>query len=134
TSSPPQPSGSSSQFDANGFLQLINEFRSQNGAGPVKLVNALNEAAVQHNNYMISINTLTHDRAPGQDIATMIKQYGGTPGGALGECVAEGALTTQDVFNSWKNDGPHAAIMKNPDYTQMGVALNGSYSTAEFSS
>jgi uncharacterized protein YkwD len=63
----------------------------------------------------------------------MIEQYGGTSGGNLGECVAEGYLTTQDVFNGWKNDAPHAAIMKDPGYTQMGVALNGSYSTAEFS-
>jgi uncharacterized protein YkwD len=132
-SSVPQPSGSSSQFDANAFLQLVNEFRSQNGAGPVNLANALNEAAAQHNGYMISISTLTHSRAPGQDLETMIEQYGGTSGGNLGECVAEGYLTTQDVFNGWKNDAPHAAIMKDPGYTQMGVALNGSYSTAEFS-
>ncbi|KXN69015.1 hypothetical protein CONCODRAFT_8597 [Conidiobolus coronatus NRRL 28638] len=140
--SSPSPSGSDDSSDAIGsatnfspsdFLVLINQYRAENNAPPLAIVKALAEDAVQHASYMLSINDLTHDRPQGDDMATSFKQKGYNSGGSIGECIAEGALTTNDVFNAWKTSPDHAAIMRNADYKSLGVALVQNMASAEFS-
>jgi uncharacterized protein YkwD len=125
--------GSATNFSPSDFLVLINQYRAENNAPALTIVNALAEDAVQHANYMVSINNLTHDRPQGDDMATSFKEKGYSSGGSMGECIAEGALTTNDVFNAWKNSPDHAAIMRNGDYKSLGVALVQNMASAEFS-
>jgi uncharacterized protein YkwD len=124
--------GSNEKFNPRVVLDLTNKLRAQHGKKPLELRSELQQDAYEHTKYMVSIDKLTHDRRPEDDMRKSLERKGLKTGG-LAENIAAGALTDKDVYNSWSNSQGHLENMLG-DYDYMGVAISGKYSAQTFAS
>ncbi len=115
-------------------VDLVNLERANNSLPPYKRVTALDEAARYHSADMGQDNYRSHDtydRSGGSlvyvcDTWTRIDQY---YSGAMGENIAWGYFTPEDVMNGWMNSSGHRANILSSDNWEIGVgyaAVNGS--------
>lgn len=114
------------------FLALINDWRAQNGAGPLAFTSTLTNAAEWMSNDMGVNNYFSHTDSLGRDPWTRLCAFSYCYNTWRGENIAAGYSTAQSVFNAWKNSSGHNANMLNPNFKVMGLSrLNvpGSYYT-----
>jgi hypothetical protein len=103
-------------FDfANEVLDLTNQFRIQNGLGALRLNRELNTAAQAHSQAMAQQDFL----APGQP--QQQAKAAGYQSQFLGQNVAGGYKTAQDVVTAWASSPQHRLALMNPNYTDLGV-------------
>jgi uncharacterized protein YkwD len=116
--------GSHQEIDAEeqAFLQLINQYRQQNGKGQLTLSTNLNRASAWMAEDMATKGYFSHTDSLGRN-ASGRAQDCGYPGGA-GENIAAGTSwdTAQEVFDAWKNSSGHNANMLNSSYVKIGIA------------
>jgi uncharacterized protein YkwD len=112
-------------------LELVNEarshkrrcgMRSYRPVGPVKLVTALNRAALRHAEDMARHSFMGH-----------VGRDGSVPGDralragyswrAIGENVAQGSNTPEQAVADWLASPEHCATLMNGTYSEMGVAF-----------
>lgn len=85
------------------FLTLINEYRAQNGAGPLEVSAALTRAADWMSNDMAINKYVSHTDSTGRDPFVRMADFNyPTSGAYLGENIAAGVETAQAALDGWK--------------------------------
>jgi len=111
-------------------LTLANEARSQprrcgsksfEAAPPLKLVGTLNDAAREHAQDMAKHNVLSHSGSDGSTPADRVTREG-YKWRVVGENVASGPTTADEVMEGWLASPHHCENVMDPRYTDMGLA------------
>ena len=113
---------SSSALDSEewAFLTLINNYRAQNGAGPLQVSVALRNSSLWMSNDMATHNGSSHSDSFGRDPYTRLVSFN-YPYFPWGENIAGGYGSAQSVFNAWVNSPEHQRNMVNPTFAVMGI-------------
>lgn len=104
-------------------LNLINQYRAQNGLPGLSLSLTLSKAAEYHSLDMAQYNYFSHNLADGTTWSQNITNHGYTYGTWKGENIAAGHATPQSVFDGWRNSPGHNANMLHPSFTAIGIGL-----------
>ena len=122
-------------LDEGDVLKMINDYRAENGVAPVEFDRQVTSAAViaSHDSILRGFTPADHvdslGRGPGERLADC-----GIQNVSWGEIayprIDEGQSPQFEVsqsgagaFEAWKNSPPHRAIMLDPTYTKVGIAL-----------
>lgn len=112
------------------FVTLINNFRAQNGAGPLQVSVALQNASQWMSADMAAKNYFSHTDSLGRTPFARMQSFG-YPYSPNGENVAAGYADAQNAFNQWLNacdpdstgkcTYAHRLNMLNPNFRVLGV-------------
>ncbi len=102
------------------FLLLINNYRAQNGRAPLKASYMLTKAAAWKSRDLATNNYLAHDDL-NRTWSQRIVDCGYGFNTWLGENIAAGYATAQQVFGGWKASPGHNANMLGANYTAIGI-------------
>lgn len=116
--SPKEPS-SGNPF-INRVLELTNAQRLQAGAVPLKLNSKLNNSAQAHSQDMALHDFFDHKGSNGSSMSDRAKASG-YQFSRLGENIAAGYATPEDVVQGWLNSPGHRANILNPSYREIGI-------------
>ncbi len=109
------------------FLKLINEYRANNGAGPLLLSDELTVSSDHHSEDMAKYGFFAHDTA-----ASSYYPVGSEPWDRMaaegygyntyrGENLAVGYETAGQSFEAWRNSPHHNEAMLDPNYKVIGI-------------
>jgi uncharacterized protein YkwD len=104
------------------FVQLINDYRAQNGQGPLLVDPSITAASRWMSYDMGEYNYFSHTDHLGQSPWTRMCNFGYCYNTYKGENIAAGFTTASSVFNAWKNSSGHNANMLSSNYKVMGIA------------
>jgi uncharacterized protein YkwD len=104
-------------------LQLVNQQRSANGCGPVKLNTQLQTAAQRQSDDMAARNFFSHTNPDGAGPQQRI-EAAGYKWSTWGENIARGQATPSSVMDSWMNSPGHRANILNCAFTELGVGVH----------
>lgn len=105
------------------FVNILNDYRAQNGLGPVTVDGDLTNAAAWMSNDMATHHYLRHEPdSMGRSFGARIAAFNGSRFWTYGENIAWGYESAQAVFEGWRNSPGHNANMLNGDYNLVGVA------------
>ena len=113
--------GYSPDGEERAFLDLINSYRRQNGAGNLSLQDQLGAAADYHSRDMANKNYFSHKLANGDSAEQNIERFGYTNWSFVGENIAAGHETAKAVMDAWKSSPDHDRGMRNKDFTEIGI-------------
>ena len=110
------------------FLQLLNQYRENNGVGPLILSDTLAVAAGRHSQDMARYGFFAHDTA-----ASSYYPAGSAPWDRMaaegydyntfrGENIAVGCESAERCFELWRNSPSHNAAMLDGRYRVIGIA------------
>jgi uncharacterized protein YkwD len=110
------------------FLQLLNQYRENNGVGPLILSDTLAVAAGRHSQDMARYDFFAHDTA-----ASSYYPAGSAPWDRMaaegydyntlrGENIAVGCESAETCFEMWRNSPSHNAAMLDDRYRVIGIA------------
>ena len=114
------------------FLTLINNYRTQNGAGPLQVSIALENSSQWMSNDMASNNYFSHTDSLGRDPFTRMAAFG-YPYGPAGENIMAGTVASdaQTAFSTWQTacdanasgqcTYAHRQNMLNPSFVVIGI-------------
>jgi uncharacterized protein YkwD len=122
TAPAPPPSGGRAPTAAEVVVDLVNAERASH-CGAVAVDDRLATAAQRHSDDMAAHDYFSHTSLNGDTLADRAEAAGFT-GGTLGENIAAGQRTPQDVMAAWMDSPGHRANILNCDYTVIGVGLN----------
>lgn len=129
TGSAPAPTGSpTDSAPAPGspmaeVVRLTNEERAKAGCGPLTVEPHLTQSAQGHASDMVKQQYFDHNSKDGSSPFDRMKRAGFT-GGAMGENIAAGQSTPQDVMTGWMNSPGHKANILNCSFNQIGVGYD----------
>lgn len=108
-------------------LQLVNAQRARAGCAPLKVNGHLQIAAQRHSQEMASLNRFSHTGANGASPQRRARAIG--YGAGVGENIAAGQRTPQQVVNAWMASPGHRRNILNCRYrsTGIGTAHGGTY-------
>jgi uncharacterized protein YkwD len=116
----PTPTPSTNQNDEEKkFVELINQYRSQNKLPALKVDDKLQQAARWLSEDMAKFNYFGHIDSKGRDYPKRFADFGYT-GSPVNEIIAAGGAA-QAAFDTWKSSPGNNALMLNPDFKVMGV-------------
>ena len=100
------------------IADLVNQHRVSKGLNPLEKINHISNVSEGHDDYMISINTLTHAlfAQREENLRTTLGAV------AVGENIACNFSTAQSVVTAWINSPAHKANMEG-NYTHFGIAV-----------
>lgn len=117
--------------EESAFLALINNFRAQNGVGPLRLSAVLQNSAHWMSNDMAANNYASHTDSLGRDVRTRMTVFN-FRNGTWGENIAGGSPEAQTAFADWEKacdpdasgacTYAHRANMLNPNFKVIGIA------------
>ena len=97
------PSGNSAlDSEEWAFLTLINNFRAQNGSGPLQVSVTLESSSKWMSNDLSSKNYFSHTDSLGRSAGARLQAFG-YPYFPWGENIAAGYSDAQNAFNQWLN-------------------------------
>ena len=96
------PGNSALDSEEWAFLTLINNFRAQNGSGPLQVSVALESSSKWMSNDLSSKNYFSHTDSLGRSAGARIQAFG-YPYFPWGENIAAGYSDAQNAFNQWLN-------------------------------
>src|SRR5215210_3688896 len=106
------------------FLELINNYRRQNGiTTPLEVSLALTKAAKWHSASMGSDRYFSHNDNQGRTFTKRMEEFGYTHGGLRAENITAGQATAATAFDQWKNSSGHNENMLNPAFRVIGIAF-----------
>lgn len=108
-----------SQYELD-VVSLVNQERAAIGRAALGTDVRLFNAAEGHTEWMCATQTLSHTGAGGSTPGSRITAAGYN-WSALGETIAQGYPTPQDVVNGWKGSAPHWNILMSTAYRDIGV-------------
>lgn len=116
------------------FLNLLNQYRVQNGVGPLAVSATLNTAAYNHSRDMSDNNYFSHNSPNGDTPWDRMADAGYDYNTYKGENIARGYASAQAVFDGWRNSPGHNANMLNPNFNVIGIGYvsDGHYWTTDF--
>ena len=103
------------------FLDLINDYRRNNGASALSLNNNLGAAADYHSRDMAQKNYFKHTLKNGDTAEENIRRFGYTNYLAVGENIAAGFESANDAMKAWKSSPEHDRNMRSDRYTEIGI-------------
>ena len=103
------------------FLDLINDYRRKNGAGNLSLQNQLGAAADHHSQDMANKNYFSHQLSNGDSAEKNIERFGYTNWSFIGENIAAGQETANEVMAAWKSSPDHDRGMRDKNFTDIGI-------------
>ena len=114
-------SGYCADTEERAFLRLINNYRAQNGRGPLRLTKTLAAAADHHSVDMATKNYFSHTLSGGVTWSQNIANHGYTYSTPKGENIAAGNTTASATFTQWKKSSGHNANMLSANFTAIGI-------------
>lgn len=105
------------------FLQLINEYREQNGVPVLEINSYLQTASQWLSEDMADKNYFSHTDSLGRDAFQRMAYFGYDLATSKGENIAAGYTTAASVMVGWKNSPGHNANMLNSNYRVIGIGL-----------
>ena len=104
---------------AEDVLNLVNEERAKEGLRPLSLSSTLNDGTLIRAQ---EIETLfSHTRPDGSNCSTVVENT--YPSTYVGENIAAGQSSAEDVMESWMNSTGHRANILRKSYSELGVGL-----------
>ena len=103
------------------FLDLINAYRRQHGAGNLSLQDQLGAAAEHHSQDMAQKNYFSHKLANGDSAEENIARFGYRDWDHVGENIAAGFETAEAVMAAWKKSAEHDKNMRNTNFAEIGI-------------
>src|SRR5262249_8325062 len=122
---PPPPGGTTSLLEAH------NAQRAANGLPPLTADDRLASAAQQHATEMFNTGVLTHQGKDGSMPWDRTRRAGYT-GGNIGENIAKGQTSVDQVMASWMNSPSHRANILGVNYKNAGFGQAGDFWCAVF--
>jgi uncharacterized protein YkwD len=118
-------------------VELTNAERQKLGLAPLTLSPELQAAAQGYSEVLASGDCFDHTCGPVPDLAERDSEAGYSDWTTLGENLAAGYATPEEVVAGWMASPGHRANMLSPSYTDIGIGLSrggqyGVYWTAEF--
>jgi uncharacterized protein YkwD len=104
------------------FLATVNNYRAQNGLGPLVESPALNGVAEWMANDMATHNYFSHTDSVGRDPFDRMDQLGYGYNTWRGENLVAGTETSEASFHMWSTSPPHNVNMLGEHYTVIGIA------------
>lgn len=104
------------------FVTLINNYRAQNGAGPLTVVTTISNASDWMSADMGQEAYFDHTDSLGRNPWDRMCDFGYCYATSKGENIAAGYTTAQSVFNAWKASSGHDKNMRNASFKAMGIA------------
>lgn len=102
-------------------VRLVNIEREKANVAPLEMNEGLQNATDIRAK---ELNTLfSHDRPDGTTCFTVLKEVG-VLGSAMGENIAQGQRTPEEVVNAWMNSPGHRSNILNSNFTQIGVGYD----------
>lgn len=120
---------SAAEAEARRVLDLTNAERTKAGLAPFALNPNLASAAQTYSDILASTGCFSHACGPVPDMAKRSEAAGYAGWRALGENIAAGQRTPDQVVAGWMNSPGHRANILNPAYTEIGIghSLGGSF-------
>jgi uncharacterized protein YkwD len=115
----PEPTSSGNSF-INRVLELTNAQRLQAGLQPLKLNSKLNNSAQAHSEDMALHDFFDHKGSNGSSMGDRAKASG-YQFSRLGENIAAGYATPEEVVQGLLNSPGHRANLLNPNYREIGI-------------
>jgi uncharacterized protein YkwD len=103
-------------------VQLTNEIRVQHGLTPLQVHAALTRSARWMARDMVRHNYLRHTDNLGREIDPRLPECGYLDYAEIGENIAGGQLTPEEVVAAWMRSPGHRANLLNPGFREIGVA------------
>ena len=103
-------------------LTLINNHRKQHGLPALANNSKLNVAAHRHSLDMAQRGYFSHTNRSGKSPFDRMRAAGYVCG-TMGENIAAGQRTAQQVFDAWKKSAGHNKNMLNRNYKSIGIGL-----------
>lgn len=123
-------SASASQYDPEElqFLQLINQYRHDNGLGPLLLSDTLTVSSDHHSEDMAKYGFFAHNTVKssyypaGSEPWDRMAAEGYGYNTFRGENLAVGYETAEEAFQAWRNSPAHNEAMLDGNYRVIGIA------------
>ena len=103
------------------MLSSLNMIRADNGLEPLKLCNTLNKSAQGYAEVMATQNFLAHEGKDGSTPSQRAQSAG--YGLYVGENIAAGQGSIEEVMTGWKNSPGHFKNMINNEYMHVGFGM-----------
>lgn len=118
----PHQKADASEITRNNVINSVNQFRTEQHLGKLRLNRRLNLAAQKRAEDMKKQDYFSHISPQGKRSWDFIKaqRYGYS---TAGENLALGFSTTQDVMSGWINSPTHRANLQNQQFTEAGVGF-----------
>lgn len=99
-------------------LDLVNEYRAENGLPQLEIMPIISIVAETHTDYMLNQQKASHDNFPLR--SQRLKNEANAK--SVGENVAFGFHTAKGAVNGWKNSEGHKEILDTAKYTHFGIS------------
>lgn len=104
------------------FMVLINDYRAQNGLGPLSIDSSIQAAAEWMSTDMGEQDYFSHTDSLGRSPWDRMCDFGYCYNTWKGENIAAGYTSGQAAFDAWRNSPGHNANMLSDKYLVMGIA------------
>ncbi|HEX9942839.1 MAG TPA: CAP domain-containing protein [Thermoanaerobaculia bacterium] len=104
------------------MLARVNEARKKAGVPPLRSNARLDQAAQRHAEDMLARNYFAHRSPEGKSVRERARAAG-YDWRAIGENVAEGQFSVDEVMDTWLHSPGHRRNLLDPDFKELGVGL-----------
>lgn len=104
--------------EENELMTIINNYRTSKGLNSLTKVDFISTKSEEHDNYMISLGTVSHNYFQDRYQA-LVTNLGATN---VSENLAYNYATPQAVFNAWMMSSGHKANIEG-DFTHFGLSI-----------
>jgi len=105
-------------------INMINDYRAQNGLPPVWITQTLSDAAEHHSASMAANGYFSHDlTAEGITWSQNMTNYGYSYSTWRGENLAGGQASAAEVVGAWQVSPTHNSVMLGADFSAVGIGL-----------
>ena len=104
------------------FVELLNEYRLQNGISPLDVSPVLSSSARWMSEDMATIDYFSHTDSLDRDFLQRMADFGYNYNTWKGENLAAGSDTATYTFQLWRDSPGHNSNMLNPNFRVIGVA------------
>ena len=105
------------------FVVLLNDYRAQNGLGPLSIDSSIQSAAEWMSTDMGESDYFSHTDSLGGSPWDRMCDHGYCYNTWKGENIAAGYTTAGAAFDAWRDSPGHNSNMLNDNYLVMGIAL-----------
>jgi len=103
-------------------MQLTNEARANYGLAPLRRNANLDQSSTWLAQDMAEHGYLEHTDRIGRSVGKRVTAFGYIEWRRVGENIAAGCLTPQEVVTGWMNSPGHRANILSPEFTEIGIA------------
>ncbi|MFL6262475.1 MAG: CAP domain-containing protein [Thermoanaerobaculia bacterium] len=104
------------------MLAQVNAERKQAGVAPLRPNPRLDQAAQSHAQDMLARHYFAHESPEGKTVRERARAAG-YDWRAIGENIAEGQLSVEEVMDTWMHSPPHRRNILDRDFKELGVGL-----------